>query len=70
VLKPAAPVGRAGELDAIEHFLDQPRAGWSLLVVEGEPGIGKTTVRRAGLDRAALRELPVLACARSRRRRS
>ena len=44
-------VGREPELAAIDRFLDggAPRA----LVLEGEPGIGKTTLWREGVRRAA-----------------
>ena len=55
-------VGRQRELAAIEQFLDslagQPRA----LVLEGEPGIGKTTLWLAGLDDARRRGYRVLSC--------
>jgi predicted ATPase len=55
-------VGRQWELGAIEQFLDslagQPRA----LVLEGEPGIGKTTLWLAGLDDARRRGYRVLSC--------
>lgn len=55
-------VGRQRELGAIKQFLDslggQPRA----LVLEGEPGIGKTTLWLAGLDDARQRGYCVLSC--------
>ncbi|HEY5986838.1 MAG TPA: AAA family ATPase [Streptosporangiaceae bacterium] len=57
-------VGRQRELGAIKQFLDslggQPRA----LVLEGEPGIGKTTLWLAGLDDARQRGYCVLSCQR------
>jgi predicted ATPase len=55
-------VGRQRGLAAIEQFLDclagQPRA----LVLEGEPGIGKTTLWLADLDDARRRGYRVLSC--------
>src|SRR5262245_37361449 len=53
-------IGRAGELDAIERFLDVFAEGPAGLVLEGEPGIGKTTLWEAGIDRARARGLRVL----------
>jgi len=58
----AGVVGRAGELDSIDRLLAQTDAGWRALVLEGVPGIGKTTVWRVGLERAAERGMTVLAC--------
>ena len=46
------PVGRAAELGAVERFLAD-RAG-RVLVVCGEPGIGKTVVWEAGVELARL----------------
>src|SRR5438045_1909836 len=53
--------GREAELAAIAAFLD----GGSLraLVLEGEAGIGKTTLWREGLRLAEERDYRVLACA-------
>ena len=45
-------VGRDQELAAVGEFLDGLPAGPGVLLVEGEPGIGKTTVWLAGRDRA------------------
>jgi DNA-binding CsgD family transcriptional regulator len=61
-MEAAGLVGRAGELDSIDRLLGQAHEGWRALVLEGEPGIGKTTVWRAGLERAAERGMTVLAC--------
>jgi DNA-binding NarL/FixJ family response regulator len=46
-------VGRAAELGVVERFLAPGAAGAGrVLVVCGEPGIGKSTVWEAGVDRA------------------
>jgi hypothetical protein len=37
-------VGREAELDAFERFLDTLTAGPAGLVIDGEAGIGKTTI--------------------------
>jgi DNA-binding CsgD family transcriptional regulator len=53
-------VGRDAELGAITRFLD---ADWPrVLVLAGEPGIGKTTLWRAGVERARQRGIRVLSC--------
>jgi predicted ATPase len=44
--------GRDRELAQIHDFLDGATAGPSMLVLVGEPGIGKTTLWRAGIDAA------------------
>ena len=54
-------VGREAELEAIELWLDAPRP--SALLIEGEAGIGKTTLWRAGVARAKERGVLVLSCA-------
>jgi DNA-binding CsgD family transcriptional regulator len=51
-------VGRERELAEIEAFLE--RAGPAALALEGEPGIGKTTLWRAGVDSARERGRRVL----------
>jgi DNA-binding CsgD family transcriptional regulator len=51
-------VGRSDELAAIEAWLDEPTP--SLLVLEGEPGIGKTTLWQAGVEAALGRGRVVL----------
>jgi len=56
-------VGRDAELAAIERWLDAERP--SAFLVEGEAGIGKTTLWRAGLERARDRGQLVLACTSS-----
>lgn len=45
-------VSREAESAAVDEFLASVRGGPAALVVEGEPGIGKTTVWLAALDRA------------------
>jgi len=52
------PVGRAAELGAVERFLAPARVG-RVLVVCGEPGIGKSTVWDAGVGLARSRGFAV-----------
>jgi DNA-binding CsgD family transcriptional regulator len=54
-------MGREEELDAVRVFLDGLANGPSALLVEGDPGIGKTTLWRAGVEEAAQRGLRPLA---------
>src|SRR5918994_775526 len=58
----AAVVGRDGELEAVERFLDAVPLGPSALVLEGSAGIGKTTLWQAATERAAARRYTILAC--------
>src|SRR6185436_2894889 len=54
------PVGREEELTAVGEFLRSPHAFPSALVLEGEAGIGKTTLWRSGIaiaERAGFRLL-------------
>ncbi|MBM2822659.1 MAG: ATPase,transcriptional regulator, luxR family [Thermoleophilia bacterium] len=53
-------VGRDEELAAADHFLDAVPDGSRALVLEGEPGIGKTTVWRETVRRARGRGFLVL----------
>jgi DNA-binding CsgD family transcriptional regulator len=55
-------LGREVELAAVDAFLDQAGSGFAALMLEGEPGIGKTTVWREGVRRAEERGLSVLCC--------
>jgi len=55
-------VGREEELEAINSFLDARGDLPGALVLEGEAGIGKTTLWRAGLAAAGDRGYRVLAC--------
>jgi DNA-binding CsgD family transcriptional regulator len=52
-------VGRDEELEAVERFVAR-RGGPGALMIEGGPGIGKTTLWRAGLARAQLLAMRVL----------
>jgi hypothetical protein len=52
-------VGRDDELEAVERFVTQ-RVGPGALIIEGEPGIGKTTLWRAGVDHAERLAMRVL----------
>ena len=52
--------GREQELARVEALLDACSTGSSRLLIEGEPGIGKTTVWRAGVESARARDYRVL----------
>jgi len=58
----AQVVGRARELGKLSRFLDAAVAGPSMLVLEGEPGIGKTTLWQACVDAAGERSYCTLVC--------
>jgi hypothetical protein len=53
-------VGRDEELGSLYAFLDRTTEGLVALVVEGEPGIGKTTIWGAGVAAARESSLTVL----------
>lgn len=53
-------IGRDAELAALEAFLRDPNAWPMSLVLEGEPGIGKTTLWLEGVRRAEARGFRVL----------
>jgi predicted ATPase len=55
-------VGREAEVRAIDDVLAAGRSGLAALVLEGEPGIGKTTLWREGIARAAEKGYRVLSC--------
>jgi DNA-binding CsgD family transcriptional regulator len=55
-------IGRDGELQAISAFLDDAQRTLDALRLEGEPGIGKTTLWRVGVAGAQQRGYRVLAC--------
>jgi DNA-binding CsgD family transcriptional regulator len=53
-------IARAGELGAIERFVAASADRASVLVLEGEPGIGKTTLWEAAIEAARNRQLRIL----------
>jgi DNA-binding CsgD family transcriptional regulator len=53
-------IGRADELAAVRAFLDGPVHGPTALILEGEAGIGKSTVWLAGVALARERSIRVL----------
>ncbi len=57
-----AVLGREAELIAVDRLLDSGRRGRAVLVLEGHPGIGKTTIWRHGITRAAAKHYRVLSC--------
>ena len=57
---PDPVLGRAADLLAIERFLAQTDDGPALLTFEGDPGIGKTTILRAAIERAGEQGMRVL----------
>src|SRR3954470_20361813 len=56
----AEPIGRERELVAIEAFLERAAGLPSVLVLAGEPGIGKTALWEAGVERARRRPARIL----------
>jgi DNA-binding CsgD family transcriptional regulator len=54
--------GRDGELAAVQRFLEGVSSGPSALLLEGSPGIGKTTLWQAATQRAAARGYTTLCC--------
>jgi predicted ATPase len=57
----SAIVGRDDELAAVDALLEAVSAGPAALILEGEPGIGKTTLLDAARDVALARRFRVLA---------
>jgi DNA-binding CsgD family transcriptional regulator len=55
-------VGRDADLRAIMRLLDSPAEQPQAVVLEGEPGIGKTTLWLAAIERARQRGFRVLSC--------
>ena len=53
-------VGRESELDAIDAWLDRPVDGITALVLEGQAGIGKSTLWQAAVAAARARSFRVL----------
>ena len=60
LVPPEAIVGREGELAALRAVLDAPSLLPTAVVIEGEAGVGKTTVWRAGVELARERGWRVL----------
>lgn len=54
--------GRAAELARVGRFLDEAAGRPAALLIEGEAGIGKTTLWSAGIDQARHRGWHVLTC--------
>jgi hypothetical protein len=63
---PADVFGRRAELSEIQRFLASPGTTLGALVLEGEAGIGKTTLWRHGVAGARERSWRVLSCAPAR----
>ena len=55
-------IGRDAELDRVEEFLSAIESGPAALLLEGEAGIGKTTLWNRGLASSAARGQRVLRC--------
>ena len=55
-------VARGEELDTVTAFLDGAPGGLRGLVIEGDAGIGKSTLWQAGVEDARERDISVLAC--------
>ncbi|MGH2806017.1 MAG: AAA family ATPase [Actinomycetota bacterium] len=55
-------VAREAELEAVAGLIDQTGDWPRALLLEGEPGIGKTTLWQWGVDRARARDDVVLTC--------
>jgi MoxR-like ATPase len=60
-------IGRAAESRAIERFVDASARRQVVIVLEGEPGIGKTTLWAAGIETARKHLVRVLPAPRERR---
>ncbi len=58
---PLELIRRDAELSAVDDLLSAVPTGTSVLVLEGDVGIGKSTVWRAGIERARARGFRVLA---------
>jgi DNA-binding CsgD family transcriptional regulator len=55
-------VGREAELSAVARFIDSTHEGFAVLALEGEPGIGKTTVWQEAIREAELRGHTAISC--------
>jgi DNA-binding CsgD family transcriptional regulator len=58
----ATVIGREPELDSIEGFVAAIAAGPAAMVLQGEPGIGKTLLWERGVELAERRSWRVMAC--------
>lgn len=58
--------GRSAEFDALRRFLDLIPEGPCALVLEGEAGIGKTTLWNFGVEYGRERAFRVLMCRSAR----
>ena len=58
----SAVIGREGELDCVEAFIDEVGGGPAALVLSGEAGIGKTVLWQIGVAEARRRLACVLTC--------
>ncbi len=61
-MRPLGAFGRDAELAEVDAFLGELRSGSAGLTLEGEPGIGKTTIWRECVRRARTQGVLVLAC--------
>jgi len=50
---PTSVVGRDAELASLHDFVERVQADSAALVLEGEAGMGKTTLWRAAVDHSA-----------------
>src|SRR2546423_9247610 len=53
-------VGREAELASLDAFIDETEGGAAALVLEGEAGVGKSTLWGAAVEHARVRGLTVL----------
>jgi len=53
-------VGREAELASLNAFIDETEGGAAALVLEGEAGVGKSTLWGAAVEHARVRGLTVL----------
>jgi DNA-binding CsgD family transcriptional regulator len=53
-------IGRDAELSVVQAFLDRPADGFRALILEGEAGVGKSTLWQAGVAAARERSFRVL----------
>ena len=59
--------GRGRELRCVTDLLDASTLGFAGLLLDGEPGVGKTAVWQAGVDEATRRAVRVLVARPARR---